>query len=99
MKQRLLLLTACASSFLLGAFITNDDPQKPLTAEMVEVASKVFGLEFTPAERDSMLGNLNNARTNYEALRKIDLPNDIAPALYFNPATGWVYHAYGAIIV
>ncbi|ADB42283.1 amidase [Spirosoma linguale] len=85
MKQRLLLLTACASSFLLGAFITNDDPQKPLTTEMVEVASRVFGLEFTPAERDSMLGNLNNARTNYEALRKIDLPNDIAPALYFNP--------------
>ncbi|SOD91678.1 amidase [Spirosoma fluviale] len=85
MKQRLLLLTACAGSFLLGAFITNDDPMKPLTAEMVDVASKVFGLEFTPAERDSMLGNLNNARTNYEALRKIDLPNDVAPALYFNP--------------
>ncbi|MCX6219038.1 amidase [Spirosoma sp.] len=85
MKQTVRLLTACAGSFLLGAFITNDDPQKPLTTEMVEVASKVFGLEFTPAERDSMLGNLNNARANYEALRKIDLPNDIAPALYFNP--------------
>ena len=85
MKQRFILLAACAGSFLLGAFITNDDPQKPLTSDMVEVAARVFGLEFTPAERDSMLANLNNARTNYEALRKIDLPNNIAPALYFNP--------------
>ncbi|MFD2932891.1 amidase [Spirosoma flavum] len=85
MKQRFTLLAACASSFLLGAFITNDDPKKPLTSDMVEVAARVFGLDFTPAERDSMLDNLNNARNNYDALRKIDLPNDIAPALYFNP--------------
>ncbi|GAB4011182.1 amidase [Spirosoma migulaei] len=85
MKQRLLLFSCCIGSFLFGAFITNDDPKKPLTSEMVEVAAHVFDLEFTPAERDSMLGNLNNARQNYEALRKIDLPNDVAPALYFNP--------------
>ena len=85
MKNRFLLMAACAGSFLLGAFITNDDPKKPLTADMVEVAARVFGLDFTPAERDSMLDNLNNARQNYEALRKIDLPNDVAPALYFNP--------------
>lgn len=86
MKRTTTLLAACAGSFLLGAFINApDDPKKPLSAAMVEVASTVFGLEFTPAERDSMLDNLNNARTNYDALRKIDLPNDVAPALYFNP--------------
>ena len=85
MKKTLLFIAACAGSFLLGAFITNDDPQKPLTADMVAVAARVFGLEFTPAERDSMLDNLNDARSNYDALRKIDLPNDVAPALYFNP--------------
>ena len=86
MKRTTTLLAACAGSFLLGAFITApDDPKKPLTSAMVEVASKVFDLEFTPAERDSMLDNLNNAHQNYEALRKIDLPNDVAPALYFNP--------------
>lgn len=85
MKQIFLVLAACASSFLLGAFVTNDDPKKPITADMVAIASTLFDLEFTAAERDSMLDNLNNARTNYEALRKIDLPNDVAPALYFNP--------------
>ncbi|GAB3737785.1 amidase [Spirosoma lituiforme] len=85
MKRTFLLLAACTSSFLLGALITSDDSKKPLTANMVDIASKVFDLDFTAAERDSMLDNLNSARTNYEALRKIDLPNDIAPALYFNP--------------
>jgi Asp-tRNA(Asn)/Glu-tRNA(Gln) amidotransferase A subunit family amidase len=85
MKNSLLLVTACAGSFLLGAFVNADDAEKPITSDMVEVAARIFDLDFTPAERDSMLGNLNSARTNYEALRKIDLPNDIAPALYFNP--------------
>ncbi|GAB3999382.1 amidase [Spirosoma daeguense] len=85
MKQFSLLLVACIGSFLLGAFVNSDDDKKPITADMVNVAARVFGLEFTPSERDSMLDNLNNARQNYEALRKIDLPNDVAPALYFNP--------------
>ena len=85
MKKLFTLLSACAVSFALGAFINSDDPQKPITAEMAAVASRVFGLEFTPAERDSMLDNLNRNRGSYEALRKIDLTNDIAPALVFNP--------------
>lgn len=85
MKNRLLLVAACAGSFLLGAFSFSDDPKNPITSSMVEVAAKVIGLDFTPAERDSMLDNLNDARTDYEALRKIDLSNDVAPALYFNP--------------
>ncbi len=86
MKRSFLLLTACAGSFLLGAFINNDrDPQKPITADMAEVAARLVGLDFTQAERDSMLDNLNDARSDFETLRKIDLPNDVAPALYFNP--------------
>jgi Asp-tRNA(Asn)/Glu-tRNA(Gln) amidotransferase A subunit family amidase len=85
MKKIFVLLTACIGSFLFGAFITANDTQKPLTADMAEIAARVFGLEFTPTERDSMLDNLNDLRTDYDALRKIDLPNDIAPALYFNP--------------
>ena len=86
MKRTTTLLAACVGSFLLGAFITApDDPKKPLTSDMADVASRLFGLEFTPAERDSLLDNLNDFRTDYDALRKVDLPNDVAPALYFNP--------------
>ncbi len=85
MKKTITLLSACAVSFALGALITSDDPKKPLTADMAAVASRLFGLEFTPAERDSMMDNLNRNRDSYEALRKIDLTNDVAPALVFNP--------------
>ncbi|GAB3260052.1 amidase [Larkinella harenae] len=84
MKKRL-VLGCCALSFLTGAFVSSDDPAQPLTTDIVEAASKVFGLEFAVSERDSMLGNLTNYRANYEALRKIELTNDVAPALYFNP--------------
>lgn len=83
--KKLVLPLACAFSFLAGAFITDDDPKKPLTTDLVDAASRLFGLEFSPSERDSMLENLTNYRNHYEALRKIELPNDVAPALYFNP--------------
>jgi Asp-tRNA(Asn)/Glu-tRNA(Gln) amidotransferase A subunit family amidase len=84
MKRLYVLLAACTGSFLLGAASTSDD-KKPITSEMVAVLGQIIDLDFTPAERDSMLGNLNNYRKDYEALRKIDLPNDVAPALLFNP--------------
>ncbi len=73
-------------SFLLGAFITNsDDTPKPITSEMAAAFGQLIGISFTPAERDSMLENLSELRADYDALRKISLPNDVAPALYFNP--------------
>ncbi|GAA4470661.1 amidase [Nibrella saemangeumensis] len=86
MRKIVLPLAACAISFVAGAFLTApDDPKKPLTSDMIDAASRVFGLTFTPTERDSMLDELNDTRNDYEAIRKIDLPNDVAPALYFNP--------------
>ncbi len=44
MKKTFLFFAACAGSFLLGAFINGDDLKKPLTADMVAVAARVFGL-------------------------------------------------------
>lgn len=45
----------------------------------------MVGLEFTPAERDSMMDDLTDQRKNFENIRKVALTNDVAPALYFNP--------------
>ena len=83
-KQAFTVLIACAGSFLVGAFVA-DDEKKPITTDMVEVASKMFGLAFASPKRDSTVENLNDLRSDYEALRKVDLTNDVAPALYFNP--------------
>ncbi|RMF55231.1 MAG: amidase, partial [Calditrichaeota bacterium] len=56
-----------------------------ITKEMVANAEKLIGLEFTEAERDSMLEGLTELRDNYQALREIELDNSVMPSLLFNP--------------
>ncbi len=88
--KRLLPVAAIVGSFLLGSFLTLKAPEL-ITVGMVEQASQLFGLSFTEAERDSMLGNLEESRKNYERVRAVSITNDVSPALYFNPLpTGFV---------
>ncbi len=56
-----------------------------ITKENIQQAEKIIGLEFTEAERDSMLDNLNDRLEDYENIRNINLPNNIPPAIIFNP--------------
>ena len=77
------VLCVCAASFLLGTAYR--PAEAPITADIVNYASKVFGIEFSAAERDSMLDNLNDQLKGFERVRKISLTNDIAPALLFDP--------------
>ncbi|WP_273210391.1 amidase [Runella zeae] len=77
------VLCVCVASFLLGTAYR--PAENPITADIVNYASKVFGIEFSAAERDSMLDNLNDQLKGFERVRKISLTNDIAPALLFDP--------------
>jgi len=56
-----------------------------ITKEMLDEAEAIAGLEFTEAERDLMLEGLNENLASFEALRQVELPNDVPPALYFHP--------------
>jgi Asp-tRNA(Asn)/Glu-tRNA(Gln) amidotransferase A subunit family amidase len=56
-----------------------------ISKENIESAEKIIGLEFTDAERDSMLSNLEEQLSNYLNIRKIELNNSIPPAITFNP--------------
>jgi Asp-tRNA(Asn)/Glu-tRNA(Gln) amidotransferase A subunit family amidase len=56
-----------------------------ITPLSIEGASDLFGLSFSPAEKDSMIGNLKNQLGNFETLRKTKLDNSIPPSLVFNP--------------
>jgi len=56
-----------------------------ITPASIEGASELFGLSFSPAEKDSMIGNLKNQLGNFETLRKTKLDNSIPPSLVFNP--------------
>ncbi|MDZ7625538.1 MAG: amidase family protein [Ignavibacteriaceae bacterium] len=56
-----------------------------ITKENIEKAEKIIGLEFTDAERDSMQTSLDEQLTNYDNIRKVDLANNVPPAILFNP--------------
>ncbi len=47
---------------------------------------KLAGLAFTDADRDLMLEDVAELRADYEALRKVPLPNSVPPAFRFDPA-------------
>ena len=85
MKKRFLLPFLCLVSMAMGAFITKTIDNQTLTVEIVKQAEKIMGLEFTPAEADSMLAELNDNRKNFEDNRKVELKNEVCPALIFNP--------------
>lgn len=77
------ILIASAGCLLLGFTLGRNTGE--ITPISIEGASEIFGLSFTPAEKDSMLGSLENQRSRYEALREVKLDNSVAPALVFNP--------------
>jgi Asp-tRNA(Asn)/Glu-tRNA(Gln) amidotransferase A subunit family amidase len=74
---RLSLLFNCLISFIIF-------PQT-ITKENVESAEQIIGIDFTDAERDSMLDDLNEHLGNYKKIRDVELKNSIPPAIYFNP--------------
>jgi Asp-tRNA(Asn)/Glu-tRNA(Gln) amidotransferase A subunit family amidase len=56
-----------------------------ITKENVEHAEKLIDLQFTDAERDSMLGFLEEQKGNYNKIRNVQLNNTVMPSLLFNP--------------
>lgn len=80
-----MLPLACVASLFLGAFITKIIDTPPITVEVINQAEKILGLDFSDAEADSMINDLNDNRKDFESIRKIPLNNNVAPALYFNP--------------
>lgn len=56
-----------------------------ITPQVIQEASKIIGIEFTEAERDSMISDLEDNRASYKEIRKLELNNDVPPVLNFNP--------------
>ncbi len=48
-------------------------------------AERIIGLSFTPAQQDSMKGDLRDQLESYTDLRSVKIPNSVAPAILFNP--------------
>jgi Asp-tRNA(Asn)/Glu-tRNA(Gln) amidotransferase A subunit family amidase len=56
-----------------------------ITKENIKYTEEIIGLEFNDAERDSMLGLLEEQLSSYKTIRKIGVENSIPPAILFNP--------------
>jgi hypothetical protein len=69
--------------FPLTAF-AQEEPDS-LTAHDISHAEKLIGLKFTDATRDSMLDGMKYHLGNYDAMRKISVPNSALPAMVFRP--------------
>jgi len=79
MKKLLLLVS------LMLSVINRSTFTQTIEKENISNAEKIIGLEFTDAERDSMIGDLDGQLTNYKKIREVELNNNVPPAILFNP--------------
>ena len=83
--KNIAILSVCIFSFTLGGFVSQKVDEQKITAAMAKQVQVVLGLDFTESETDSMLKELDDQRKNLTAIRKLDIPNSVSPALNFNP--------------
>ena len=80
-KKQLIILIPIV---LFSCFLIFSEDES-ITKTEIANAEKLIGLDFTAAERDSMLDDLNDNLQNYLKIRDVNLDNSIMPSLLFNP--------------
>ena len=84
-RRNSIIALLCLISFSFGGFITQKVEEEKITILLVKQAQKIMGLDFTDIEADSMLTDLEGQRKSMLAIRKLNIPNSVSPALNFNP--------------
>lgn len=81
-----------ASALFPGALYTLAAQEKAasgtepkITPEMIDAAAALAGVTVTDEQKKMMLDGLKQQRESYEAIRKLHLPNSVAPAYVFDP--------------
>lgn len=82
--------SSLATTLFPGVLWSKVEAGEPITTATIAAAEKIAGLEFTEAEREMMVEDLTEQRENFATLRDLNLPNDVAPALVFDPTIGGV---------
>ncbi|MGA8159469.1 MAG: amidase [Acidobacteriaceae bacterium] len=61
-------------------------PELPkITPEMIDQAAALAGISIPAVDRQAMLDGLNDDRQGFVEIRKLHLPNSVAPAFVFDP--------------
>ena len=88
--DRRTFMTHLSALGLGGAFAdaiwTGVQEQEEVTAAIIRDAEMVAGLDFTEDERELMVRGLNQHLEAYRAIRQVTLPNQVPPAIRFDPA-------------
>ena len=76
-----------SSTLLPGALWAQiQDPHAPrITMDMVKAAERIAGVEFTDAERELLIDDVNDNLARCERMREIPLPNSVPSCLRFSP--------------
>ncbi|OGX85303.1 amidase [Hymenobacter lapidarius] len=85
MKKFLPALLLGSACFAGGAFVARPTAPEEITVPILRAAQQLMGLDFNDAQLDSTRRNLTGYRDSYETLRKIPLPNGVAPSVVFDP--------------
>lgn len=85
LRRNSIIVFLCILCFILGGFITQKIEEEKITISLVKQAQKIIGLNFTDAEVDTMLQDLEGQRKSFAALRKLNILNSVSPVLNFNP--------------
>jgi Asp-tRNA(Asn)/Glu-tRNA(Gln) amidotransferase A subunit family amidase len=98
MLNRRGFLTACTqagitSSLLPGVLFTlaaqaqetKPGEQLKITPELLDQGAALAGVTLTTEQKKMMLEGVESQRESYAAIRKLDLPNSVAPAFIFDP--------------
>lgn len=84
-KLRTFILCATVFLCLLMPVLISQADDLKLEKSEIQTAGKVIGLDFTAAEIDTMIPDLEDLAKDYKALRARPLDNALMPALQFNP--------------
>ncbi len=85
MKKSIGILSVGLFLGFIFAFTSIHYLNNEITPQVISEASKIIGIEFTEAERDSMVSELETNRESYQNIRDLNIENSVPPALHFNP--------------
>jgi Asp-tRNA(Asn)/Glu-tRNA(Gln) amidotransferase A subunit family amidase len=74
-----------SGTLLPGVLWSRIQEHREITVEVLAEAEKIAGLEFTEEQREDMVRGLGGNLRQYEALRGTLIPNEVPPALHFDP--------------
>src|SRR5215475_7479115 len=76
-----------ASTLLPGVLWALAEGKTEITESMIEQAATIADVPIPAECRKTMLETLNGRVKDFEEIYKLHIPNSVAPALIFNPAT------------